>query len=172
MNPLSLIPEWVKLAAMAVLLAAVGVQTVRLASEKQDFADARADWADVRAEASRIKAKAQSVEREEENRRQQEKENAILEAKAKNERLAADLVRANRAAAGLQNAAAAAAERARQACQGPQAGAGGPAAEDPAGVLADVLGRLDARAGILAKAADDSRIAGAACERSYDSLTP
>lgn len=163
---------WIAAGVAAVAIAAAGVQTVRLAGEKEGFADARAEWADTRAEASRIRAKAESVEREKENRFQQEKDNAILEAKAKLDRVAADLVRSNRAAAGLRNAAAAAAERARQTSQGTQAGAGSPPAEDPAGVLADVLGSIDARAGILAKIADDSRIAGQACERSYDSLTP
>lgn len=41
---------------------------------------------------------------------------------------------------------------------------------DALGVLADVLGRVDERAGILAKAADAAHIAGLACERSYDAL--
>lgn len=49
---------------------------------------------------------------------------------------------------------------------------GGEAAGDPIGVLADVLSRADERAGILADYADRARIAGLACERSYDSLKP
>lgn len=49
---------------------------------------------------------------------------------------------------------------------------GGPSAGDAAVLLADVLGRIDARAGELAEALDASRIAGLACERSYDALTP
>ena len=44
------------------------------------------------------------------------------------------------------------------------------AAEARAGVLADLLSRADDRAGGLAAAADAARIAGEACERSYDSL--
>lgn len=43
---------------------------------------------------------------------------------------------------------------------------------DPIGVLADVLGRADDRAGRLAVIADQSRVAGRACERAYDALTP
>lgn len=46
----------------------------------------------------------------------------------------------------------------------------GPAAGDPLDVLADVLGRADQRAGELAAYADAARIAGLACERSYDAL--
>ena len=46
----------------------------------------------------------------------------------------------------------------------------GKAATRAAMVLSDLLGRADARAGELAKAYDQSRIAGLACERSYNSL--
>ncbi|MFC4431388.1 DUF2514 family protein [Cupriavidus respiraculi] len=46
----------------------------------------------------------------------------------------------------------------------------GPATGGPVGMLADVLQRADRRAGLLAEYADGARIAGQACERSYDSL--
>ncbi|WP_340521206.1 DUF2514 family protein [Cupriavidus necator] len=49
---------------------------------------------------------------------------------------------------------------------------GGAPAPVAADLLADVLGRTDARAGELAEALDASRVAGLACERSYDALTP
>ena len=49
----------------------------------------------------------------------------------------------------------------------PPAPAGSAPAGDPLGVLADVLSRADQRAGILAESA---RIAGQACEQSYDAL--
>lgn len=52
----------------------------------------------------------------------------------------------------------------------PPASGSAPAA-DPLDVLADVLGRADDRAQALAAYADQARIAGLACERSYDSLT-
>ncbi|MBB2918116.1 DUF2514 family protein [Cupriavidus alkaliphilus] len=48
---------------------------------------------------------------------------------------------------------------------------GSPPAADPIGVLVDVLGRCDRRAGILAEYADAARIAGHACEQAYDALT-
>jgi hypothetical protein len=48
---------------------------------------------------------------------------------------------------------------------------GGASTDDPIGVLADVLGRADRRAGILAEYADSARIAGVACERAYDALS-
>jgi len=43
---------------------------------------------------------------------------------------------------------------------------------DAAGMLADVLGQCTARVQRLAEIADASRVAGSACERAYDSLTP
>jgi hypothetical protein len=49
---------------------------------------------------------------------------------------------------------------------------GGASTGDPGHLLADVLGRADQRAGELAAYADAARIAGLACERSYDALTP
>lgn len=44
------------------------------------------------------------------------------------------------------------------------------ATADAIGVLADVLGRADERAGILAAAADQARARGGACERAYDTV--
>ncbi|WP_059413456.1 DUF2514 family protein [Cupriavidus basilensis] len=52
----------------------------------------------------------------------------------------------------------------------PAAASAGPAAGDPIGMLADVLGRADQRAGLLAEYADSARVAGQACERAYDAL--
>ncbi|KVN86310.1 DUF2514 family protein [Burkholderia ubonensis] len=48
--------------------------------------------------------------------------------------------------------------------------AGGSSAGDALDLLADVLGRADARAGELATIADERGIAGQQCERSYDAL--
>jgi len=48
----------------------------------------------------------------------------------------------------------------------------GQAATRAAMVLSDLLARADARAGELAKAYDQARIAGQACEASYASLVP
>ncbi|MCW3641558.1 DUF2514 domain-containing protein, partial [Burkholderia cenocepacia] len=53
----------------------------------------------------------------------------------------------------------------------PAVAAGSPAAGDALDMLADVLGRIDQRAGDLAEYADRARIAGQQCERDYDALT-
>lgn len=52
------------------------------------------------------------------------------------------------------------------------AAARGQAATRAAMVLSDLLARADDRAGELAKAYDRARIAGLACESSYNALTP
>lgn len=43
---------------------------------------------------------------------------------------------------------------------------------DPLDVLVDVLGRSDRATGVLADYADQLKVAGLACEHSYDALTP
>ena len=48
----------------------------------------------------------------------------------------------------------------------------GPPADAAGYLLADLFSRLDAAAGELGEYADRARIAGAACERAYDALTP
>lgn len=52
------------------------------------------------------------------------------------------------------------------------AAASGPAASAPGDLLADMLERLDGAMGVIGEYADRARIAGQACERSYDALTP
>ena len=68
----------------------------------------------------------------------------------------------------VQNAANAAADRARAQCANTTPSELRPPADDPIGVLANVLGRADARAGELADVAEQRGIAGRACERAYD----
>lgn len=48
---------------------------------------------------------------------------------------------------------------------------GGATGGDPIGVLSDVLGRCSQRVQRLGEIADDARLAGKLCERSYDALT-
>lgn len=48
----------------------------------------------------------------------------------------------------------------------------GQAASAPGPVLADMFGRADEAAGILAEYADKARIAGQLCQRSYEALSP
>lgn len=54
---------------------------------------------------------------------------------------------------------------------GPASGSEAISGGDPIGVLADVLGRADARADITEGVADARRIRATACERAYDALS-
>ena len=103
--------------------------------------------------------------RAEEQRRQVALEGIRKDA---NEQIAiavADAAAADTAAIGLQQQVDRLAAR-----RCPSATAGSPAA-DPAGLLlADLLGRIDKRAGELAAHADRSRIAGEACVKAYRSV--
>lgn len=153
-----------KLIGLAVLLALLGLQTVRVAELKQDAADRRA----VDAESQRLAERAQ---RTEEQRRTAAVTKEAEDAATRISELEADLRSARSGADRLRDAAAGAAGRARANSCPATASARQPG-DDPIGLLVDVLGRVDQRAGDLAEYADRLRIAGIACERSYDALTP
>ena len=68
----------------------------------------------------------------------------------------------------LQDAAADAAERARAQCADTGAAELRDPADDPIGMLGRVLGEIDSHAGALASALDESRTAGLACQREYN----
>ncbi|MFS2047578.1 DUF2514 family protein [Variovorax sp. Varisp41] len=113
---------------------------------------------------------ADKAQRMEEQRRAAAVTKEVEDAQARITSLEDDLRGARAAADGLREAAAGAAHRARAGSCTATAGPGQPGA-DPLGLLVDVLGRADKRAGELAEYADRLRIAGVACERSWDALT-
>lgn len=102
------------------------------------------------------------LERQKENQDAQDKELAIARAAADRNGIAADELR-------VQNADAA---KRWSATLGDSPTAGDlAAAAQTIGVLADVSGRADRRAGVLASYAEAARAAGLKCERDYDALT-
>lgn len=160
-------------AVLAALASALGVQTLRVAGAQKETAEARTDLADYKATAAESARLAERAERHEEQRYQTNTRKAVDEAHAETDLARAAADRADAAAERLsrQLAALRTADRARQdpAAAGRGQGEPGP---DAIGVLADVLGRADARAGIVERYADALRIAGAACERYADGLQP
>lgn len=108
--------------------------------------------------------------RQEEQRRATAQEEA--RAHAQEERTIADAGAAGADAAGQRLRSDAAQLAAAVSCTGTDtaAVARGQAATRAAMVLSDLLARADARAGELAKAYDQARIAGLACEASYNAL--
>ncbi|WP_176509457.1 MULTISPECIES: DUF2514 domain-containing protein [Pseudomonas] len=108
--------------------------------------------------------------RQEEQRRAQVQEEA--RAHAQEERTIADSGAAGADPAGQRVRGEAASFAAAVSCPGTDiaAVARGQAATRAAMVLSDLFARADARAGELAKAYDQARIAGQLCERSYNAL--
>ncbi|WP_205191608.1 DUF2514 family protein [Burkholderia sp. LMG 13014] len=123
--------------------------------------------ADIRADAATAQTKAVEAARTEEHRRSAAQQEIAENASKDRDQARADAAAAASAADGLRKQVAVYVERARN----PAAPAGSTPAGDPIGMLADVLGRADQRAGELAEYADRARIAGQQCERDYDTLT-
>lgn len=124
-----------------------------------------------RLDATQRMAEAQASARAEEERRDAAQrrisdELATVQAKAR-----ADAADAADAAGRLQLRIAALLAAVSRRGGTPDTAAAGAPADDPAGMLADVLGRCIAHARFLAAIADERGAAGRACEQSYDALT-
>lgn len=156
------------IAALLAALAAGAWQTHRLAKEEGAHARTDRDFSTYREQAERAAREASEKHRATE----QELHDAQAAHATLVQSLESDLDRARRAAAdsagGMRNAIAAATARARTQCADTTAAAVRQATGDAIGVLADVLGRADARAELLADVADRRGIAGRACEREHD----
>ena len=83
----------------------------------------------------------------------------------------ADKLRADVAAVSLRERASRLAAAARCAPSAPAAPPGSPPADAPGDLLADMLGRVDDAAGEIGRYADQARLAGQLCQRSYDALS-
>lgn len=117
-------------------------------------------------------ARAQNVQlaREEEQRRQRAIDKVRQDAEQQIARVETDAAAASAVAAGVLEQARRLAIRDSQCANHSRVTQSGDTARQPAVVLADLLGRADARAGELARAYDRARTAGLACERVYLSL--
>ncbi|KWI43553.1 DUF2514 family protein [Burkholderia stagnalis] len=107
------------------------------------------------------------AERDEFRRRSAAQQEIATHAAKERDQARVDADAAASAADGLRRQVAALVADARHSA----ASTGGSSAGDALELLADVFGRADARAGELAKIADERGIAGQQCERSYDALT-
>lgn len=148
------------------LLGVAGVQAVRLADEEAAHAKTTADYNAEVAKAERAARAADARERAIENRFQQEKDDAIAQAREDLQAAVADARRA--AAVGVRDAARSYATRSGQACPTATAATGSAPAEEDGFVLANLLGEAYELARHYAEQADAARIAGSACERIYD----
>lgn len=141
----------------------------------QSGADAKelewsAKWNKQAEQQATAKAKAELKAREEEQRRQASIDKVRDDAEKQIALAERDALAASDAAAGVLEQAKRLAARAGKCPSNPSTTKSGATAAEPSVVLADVLGRADARAGELAAAYDRSRAAGLACELAYDAL--
>ena len=158
--------------AVVVLMAlsAAGGAWVNGALWATDLATAKQEHAEALSAIEHRQLQAQAQARSEEQRRQTAVEGIRTDAHHQIEQAKADAAAATARADSLQQQAARVASRSSCAPSHSGATTGGPTTNAPALLLADVLQRIDARAGELAAAADRARIAGEACERSYAAL--
>jgi hypothetical protein len=166
------VTSWVTAGVGLALVGLLGVQTVRLSSEKAAHATTKLEFADARTEASRLRAKAETEQREEYERRIGEKDATIQAAQSEAATARTALARSVRAGDSLRDERAAHIARAGQACSGAGTGPGGAPACPAIKLLDELFGQADSFAGDLAAAFEGSYIAGRACVRQYESLTP
>ena len=175
-----LIPSWAIALAAAIVgaLIAAGAQQMRVSALKAEHAEYNAEqaalWrkqADLTAEAHKLALEADRAAIQREHELTATIELNAKEAKNAQTRIAADRDRALTSERSLRKQLDAIAQRYRAlVAAGADSPAAGqqPPAGDAIGVLADVLGRADQRAGELADFADRAHAAGLACERDYD----
>ncbi len=156
--------------AVFALVLALGAQTVRLAGARADLATEKAARSAETAQRAQAAASASEAYRTEEQRRVAAHQEISHVAELDQTRAVAERRTADSAGQRLQQRFAAAASR----CAAPADPAAAPsssAAGAAGDLLIEVQRRIDEAAGELADAADRARIAGLACERSYDALT-
>lgn len=163
-----IVPSWLYAIAVVALLALAGLQQVRLANERSAHAQTRVQYAQQVADAQEATRIASEKNRSIEQELRDVQEIAVQQTQALLEVVerarAADRVASQR----LRDAAQDLAAVARSRCAAATTPGYSTPGDDPIGVLADVLGRADQRAGELAAVADESRIRGLTCERAYD----
>lgn len=130
----------------------------------------RASWADQQALQAKGLAAATTAARAEEQRRQEVVNQVINDARQKQAAANADGGSADAAGERVREQAGKLAASASCTAGDPGATERSKTANHAAMVLSDLFQRADKRAGELARAYDAARIAGQACERSYDAL--
>jgi hypothetical protein len=168
--PTSWLAPVVGVAGLA-LAVGLGVQTMRVTHLKLDLAEVQAAWAKDRAQAAERSRQAEAEARAKEQAWAQHQKELDDANDQKLQALRADIAIRDAAAGRLQQRVAALVATARIAATGAGVEQGSPPASDPAGMLADVLGRCIERVRLLATVADERGAAGGLCEQEHDAVT-
>ena len=157
---------------VAALAALLGVQTVRLSDEQRDHAETHRKHAVELAQRADDAREAVRAARDEEQRRTAAVQEIADETQVQLDAARDDADAARDAGERLRQRVAQLTASISRGGTGNSATAGaGASAEKTADLLADVQRRLDEAADAIAGFADSAYTAGAACERSYKSLT-
>jgi hypothetical protein len=159
---------WFWPAVGAAILAVLAAQQLRIEHLKTEHAQTLATLAQKAQVAAQAAATAERAARTTERSIRDEQAENARKAAARLAVLAAAADRERASRERLRRDLAAYVARARAVPRDSAPGAHEPPAADAIGVLADVLGRADARAGVLAAFADRAHAAGLACEADYD----
>lgn len=164
--------DWLELAGVAIVagLVAWGVHHEREVGDRAGAARVQAQWNKQRAVDQAAADQARTINQAESDRRLAEKDRIANEAHDQADAARADAALALRARDSMRAALAVFVASSRARAEDPGSLAGSATAGGDLDLLADVLERVDERAGSLAAIADQARIAGLACERSFDSL--
>ncbi|GER16670.1 DUF2514 family protein [Variovorax boronicumulans] len=171
-----MIPDLRNVAIWLLLALAVGgwgvgcVERTRAAGARKDASTAQKDLAEYRATQAESARAAERAARNQEQNWRSRVDEVIQDGQQKiaGYRAAADRAGASERRVREQLAAYRAAVRSATAAP-PVAGGGAPTT-DPLDLLSDLFGRADARAGELARIADQRGAAGAVCERHADAV--
>jgi hypothetical protein len=166
---IKLIPPWVLPSVIAALVLTNGITYTRLQSEQAAHATSRSSYAEQVATAHQTRSAEEAKRRATEQDLQNANEAHATEVAALRTNLDTDRAAAGVAAVRLRDTARATAQRAGAQCAAASTAELRQTASAGLDVLADVLSRIDERAGELAAIADDRHLAGRACERAYDS---
>lgn len=156
---------WALALGLVAALATVGIERTRAAGARADAATARKELADYRATAAESGRLAERAARNTEQTWRSRVDGVIQDGKQQIAAARVDAERAGAAERQLRDQLAAYRAAVRAATAAPATAAGGSPASDPLDLLADLFGRADARAGELARIADERGAAGATCER-------
>lgn len=168
MNWLDAVPVWCWWLIALVLVA--GGQEIRVGAGKSDASAARAELAGYRLQVTERDRRATAQARTEEQRRQAVADEEGESARQKLELAQGRAAAAESAAGGLRGEIARLRAGHRATCD-TIAAQQREAGTSAAGVLGGLLEDADRMAGVFAKALERSRIAGLACEASYNGLT-
>lgn len=167
---LALLRNW-RLWGLLALVALLGLQTMRVSDAKADAAEARAALSSDRARYAEDAKTATETQRKIEADRQAESERIRNEAREKIATAEGDARRAADAADGLRREVARLLAARRAVGSNPGPGAGSAPAGDALDLFADMLDRHSRELVEVGGYADRARLAGLACEASYDSLS-